>query len=187
VCADLGIHREVALRGMHRCRPDPGALTELTVDFFGRTLVFFNGFAANDPVSTRQLWELAIQHTPEVGARIALFNCRADRPDRSLQLGTQFLSWAPADYVVLMGSGTYVFARAAARAGYDSARLVIVEDLRTDEIFERIVSLVTSSAMIMGMGNVGSHGLDLVRYFANRSTLSGPQVSRPNLEGATHA
>jgi hypothetical protein len=94
-----------------------------------------------------------------------------DRPDRSLQLGSEFSRWSPADYVVLMGTGTYVFARAAARAGYDPSRLMVVEELRTEEIFERIVSLAPCNAMIMGMGNVGGLGIDLARYFANRATL----------------
>jgi poly-gamma-glutamate synthase PgsB/CapB len=169
LCADLGISRELALRGMQQCRPDPGAFAECHLDFFGKSIVFFNGFAANDPVSTRQLWELAIERTPTVHARIAIFNCRADRPDRSLQLGSQFVHWAPADFVVLMGTGTYIFSRAATRAGYDSSRLVLVEELHTAEIFERVVSLVESSALIMGMGNIGGHGLDLARYFSNRA------------------
>jgi len=170
VCTDLGIDRAVALRGMRRCRPDPGALSQHEVAFFGKELVFFNGFAANDPVSTRQLWELAYRRTPDVQVRIAVFNCRVDRPDRSLQLGAEFSRWSPADYVLLMGTGTYVFARAAARAGYDPSRLIVVEELRTEEIFERIVNLAPRSAMIMGMGNVGGLGIDLARYFANRAT-----------------
>jgi poly-gamma-glutamate synthase PgsB/CapB len=169
VCADLGISRELALRGMQQCKPDPGAFTECQVDFFGKSLVFFNGFAANDPVSTRQLWELAVQRTASLEARIAIFNCRADRPDRSLQLGSEFIHWAPADFVVLMGTGTYIFSRAVTRAGYDPSRLVLVEDLGPAEIFERVVSLVHCSAMIMGMGNIGGHGLDLARYFSNRA------------------
>jgi gamma-polyglutamate synthase len=169
VCADLGLTREDALRGMHRAPPDPGALTEYQLDYFGRAIRFFNGFAANDPVSTRQLWSLAIDHTPEVRSRIAIFNCRADRPERSLQLGSEFLSWPAADHVVLMGTGTHIFARTASKAGFDSSRFVVVEDLGTDEIFERIIALVHSSAMVMGMGNIGGRGLDLVRHFANRS------------------
>jgi len=187
VCADLGIERDVALRGMHHCRPDPGALTEHALDFFGRRIVFFNGFAANDPVSTHQLWNLALQRTADAELHIAIFNCRADRPDRSIQLGSEFMRWAPADNVVLMGTGTYVFARAATKAGYDASRLVIVEELRTDQIFERIVSLVETSAMVMGMGNVGGQGLDLARYFANRAQPRGEPAAPPPSEGNPHA
>jgi poly-gamma-glutamate synthase PgsB/CapB len=171
VLVDLGVEREVAIRGMWNTPPDPGALTEHQLDFFGRRIVFLNGFAANDPVSTQQLWDTATAEHPDVERRIAIFNCRADRPDRSMQLGSEFPLWSPADFVVLMGTGTYLFARAAAKAGYDASRLVVVEDLRVEEIFERLVSLVESSALIMGMGNIGGQGLDVVRYFKNRSVL----------------
>ena len=48
VCTDLGVSREVALRGMKKVKPDPGALTDLKVNFFGRIIFFVNGFAANE-------------------------------------------------------------------------------------------------------------------------------------------
>jgi gamma-polyglutamate synthase len=169
VCEDLGVPRSVALRGMCKCRPDPGALTTYHVNFFGRNLVFMNAFAANDPVSTRKLWELAVAGAGPNDKRIAIFNCRADRPDRSLHLGAEFAHWSSADHVMLMGSGTYTFARAAVRAGLDGSKLVFVEELPVQEIFERIVSLSGSSATIMGMGNIGGNGLSLVRYFSNRA------------------
>lgn len=175
VCADLGVPRRVALLGMQHATPDPGALTVHRVDFFGRTLVFFNAFAANDPVSTEKLWRLAVDSTPEVRTRIAILNCRADRPDRSLQLGAEIATWDPPDHIVLMGSGTYLFAREAARQGYDAARLLFVEGLGVEEIFERIVALVGRSALLVGMGNIGGQGLELARYFRNRS--------QPELDG----
>jgi NAD(P)H-hydrate repair Nnr-like enzyme with NAD(P)H-hydrate epimerase domain len=67
-----------------------------------------------------------------------------------------------------MGSGTFLLARTLADAGFDASRLVFVEGSSIEEIFERIVSLVRSSALIMGMGNVGGHGLELARHFSNR-------------------
>jgi gamma-polyglutamate synthase len=154
---------------MYKSRPDPGALTRHVLDYFGRRVVFYNAFAANDPMSTRQLWELANERTSDVEKRIAVFNCRADRADRSLQLGRDFTGWTPADHVVLIGSGTYLFARAATRAGFDGSRLVFAEELDVHEIFERILGLVEHSALIMGMGNIGGHGLSLVRHFKNRA------------------
>ena len=60
VCEELGVARSVALEGMHAGSPDPGALTFHHVDFFGRDIVFVNAFAANDPVSSRRIWELCI-------------------------------------------------------------------------------------------------------------------------------
>ena len=148
------------------------AMTEHRLDFFGRKITFVNAFAANDPVSTLRLWSDALGRHADVEHRVAVFNCRSDRVDRSLQLGSEFARWPAADHVVLMGSGTHVFSRAAARAGVDPARLVLVEDLRVDEIFERIVALVGRSALVVGMGNIGGQGLDLVRYFSNRALLA---------------
>jgi poly-gamma-glutamate synthase PgsB/CapB len=176
VTGSLGVPREVALRGMRAARADPGALTEHDLDFFGRRIRFFNGFAANDPVSTQQLWEYALGRTPDAERRIAIFNCRADRPERSRDLGRACVSWPAADHVVLMGTATHVFVRAATAAGLDPTRLVLVEGERVDSIFERVISLVGRSAVVMGMGNIGGAGLELARYFQNRARPVGEEV-----------
>jgi poly-gamma-glutamate synthase PgsB/CapB len=172
VCEDLGVERSVALRGMWKARPDPGALTRYDVDFFGRRIAFYNAFAANDPVSTRQLWTLAHEQHPDVEARVAIVNCRADRPERSIQLGSALCHWPPADRVLLMGSGTYLFARAAARAGLDPTRLVHAEGMNVEEVFERLVAVSGRSALVVGIGNIGGQGLSLVRLFANRALVA---------------
>jgi poly-gamma-glutamate synthase PgsB/CapB len=169
VCGDLGVERAVALRGMWKAEPDPGAMTDHVVDFFGRTLYFVNGFAANDPESTERIWRMAIERYPRADKRIALFNCRADRPDRSQQLGSHCVNWPRADYYVLIGSGTYAFARAADAAGLDIERVEFAENGRVEEIFEAILELAAERTLVMGMGNIGGPGLDIVRYFRNRS------------------
>jgi poly-gamma-glutamate synthase PgsB/CapB len=169
ICNELDISREVALSGMQKCRPDPGAYTECILDFFGRKMLFCNAFAANDPISTAQTWNKANAAHPELKTRIAIFNCRVDRPDRSLILGKDFVNWTAADHVVLMGNGTFLFANTLTAAGFDASRLVVAEGLTTEEIFERLVSLVEGSALLMGMGNVGGLGLELARHFKNRA------------------
>ena len=171
VCADLGVDRATALAGMWQAQPDPGALTEHHLLFFGRELMFLNGFAANDPISTESLWEAAIKRHGRFSSRVALFNLRADRADRTLQLARAYARWTPAEHLVLMGTGTYLFARAAAEAGVDSSKLVFLEGLRIEEIFERLVSLFKEPLLIVGMGNVAGQGLELVQYFANRAQL----------------
>ena len=76
-CAtDIGIDRATALRGMWKAKPDPGAMTDHQIDFFGRRLHFVNGFAANDPESTERIWNMAIERYAGVEKRIAVFNCR---------------------------------------------------------------------------------------------------------------
>ncbi|MEZ4445311.1 MAG: poly-gamma-glutamate synthase PgsB [Polyangiaceae bacterium] len=176
VCEDLGIEREVALQGMWSAQPDPGAMTEREVDFFGRRIVFVNGFAANDPVSTTQIWRMALERHADLKRRIAVFNCRADRPERSLELGRELARWPAPDHVLLMGNGTYLFARSAVRAGFDAQKLHFAEGQATPAVFERIVALAQDGALVMGLGNIGGGGLKLAAYFDNRARLpeAGP-------------
>jgi poly-gamma-glutamate synthase PgsB/CapB len=173
VCEALDIDRDTALRGMRKTRPDPGAYAECTLDFFGRHVVFCNAFAANDPVSTEQLWKRARNRHDELKTNIAVVNCRADRPHRSLSLSEQFSRWGEADHVVLMGTGSFVFAKSLTDSGYEASKVIFAEGLPIEEIFERIISLVKQSALIMGMGNVGDSGLALARHFRNRARQEG--------------
>jgi poly-gamma-glutamate synthase PgsB/CapB len=170
VCEDLGVDRETALRGMWAAPPDPGALTIHEVEFFGRKLFFANALAANDPESTEQIWRTILGWLPDVEHRIALFNCRIDRPDRSRQFGEACVGWPPADVYVAMGSGTYIFARAATRCGLDVTKLVIAENQSPAEVFETLLERAGRSALIIGMGNVHGGGEDLARLFRNRGT-----------------
>ena len=54
------------------------------------------------------------------------------------------------------------------KAGLDPKRIVYAEDMGVDDVFEAVVGPVDESALVMGMGNVGGDGLDVVRYFRNR-------------------
>lgn len=176
VCRELGIDRETALRGMWAATPDPGALTAVEIEFFGRHLTFVNAFAANDPESTGRIWNMSFERYPGREKRIAVVNCRADRPDRSRQLGQACMGWAPADAYVLIGTGTYLFAKSAFQEGLDPGRVVYAEERRVEETFEQIVELAGASALIIGIANIGGPGLDLVRHFRNRSVLGGKET-----------
>jgi len=180
VCAEAGVPREVALAGMIRTPPDPGAMQAYPVEFFGRDIVFYNGFAANDPESSERIWQMAVDRHPEHATRIMLLNCRADRPDRSRQLGEAVPSWTRADHYVVMGSGTYVFVKYAALAGLDPTKAVYAEGFSTERIFETIVGLCRNKTLVMGIGNIGGGGLELVAYFQNRTLL--PEMSAPEEE-----
>lgn len=171
VCADLGINRETALRGMWKAIPDPGAMTISHLRFFGRHIYFVNAFAANDPESSEQLYHMAIDRHPDLEKRILIFNCRTDRPDRSRQLGEACVRWPAADNYLLMGSGTYFLVRAAVANGIPTDKFLFAEHQSEGDIFETIVELAGKSALVVGMGNTKGQGLSLVRFFRNRSIL----------------
>jgi poly-gamma-glutamate synthase PgsB/CapB len=178
VLASLGVDRRRALEGMWAAKPDPGVMSEHFLDFFGRRVVFVNGFAANDPESTERIWNLAVDRYRRSQTRVAIFNCRHDRPERSVQLAEVCGRWQPADHYMLIGSGTYIFATHAVKAGLDPMKLIFAEERRVDELFETIIDLCPHSALVMGMGNIGGPGLDLVRYFRNRSQTKPADVRK---------
>ena len=116
------------------------------------------------------IWRLARQQHDACERVIACFNLRADRASRTSQLAsTRF--WHDADKVALIGSGTYLFARCAARHGFETTRLVYAEDLPVDQVFESLVDHCGRSTLVVGMGNVAGIGLQLTRYCRNRSRL----------------
>ena len=171
VCGSLGVPRDVALRGMWKARRDPGAMSEYEIDFFGRRILFVNGFAANDPESSEQIWRMALESHGDLDRKVMVISARADRPDRSKQLGEAMIHWPEADRYVLMGTGVYVLFRSAVSSGMDSSRFVYAEGMTTGQIFEEIVNISGQSAMVMGIGNIVGPGLELVNYFRNRTIL----------------
>jgi poly-gamma-glutamate synthase PgsB/CapB len=177
VCAELGIPRASALAGMLAAEPDAGALSECEVDFFGRRVVFVNGFAANDPVATERVWNLALARHGDREMRLMVLNCRLDRPDRSRQLGEALPHWPLADHYFLIGTGTFALARPAVRAGLPANRLFPLEGESPAEVFEELMSAAGRSALVVGAGNIAGIGLELQRYFQNRARLPGERAA----------
>jgi poly-gamma-glutamate synthase PgsB/CapB len=171
VCSDVGLDRDTALRGMWKAPADPGVMTAVHIGFFGRDIYFVNGFAANDPESTEQIWEISLRRYPDVGKRIIIFNCRGDRPYRSEQLGKASVGWRSADHYILIGSGAHFLARAAISEGLPVKKIISAEHESEGDIFERTIELAGRSALVVGLGNTKGQGLSLARYFLNRSTL----------------
>ncbi len=169
VCKDLGVDNQTALKGMWQATPDPGVLKDFTIDFFGKTIHFVNAFAANDPESSEKAWHIAQEKFPHAQVRIALFNCRPDRPERSQQLGQSLKLFNNSHHVVLMGESTNLFAREALKIGLPQRQLHQCDNLSVSDIFEYLMGLTQKRTLIVGMGNIGGLGLDLVQYFANRS------------------
>jgi poly-gamma-glutamate synthase PgsB/CapB len=180
VARSLAIPRDVALEGMFRARPDVGALCEYELDFFGRRVVFVNGFAANDPISTERIWNLTLARHPDARTRVMVLNCRLDRPDRSHQLGEALPTWAPADHYLLMGTGTYALARTAVAAGLSPTLLTPLEGESPPAVFEAIMGACSSNSLVMGAGNIAGKGLELLKLFQNRARL-------PETDGAQAA
>jgi poly-gamma-glutamate synthase PgsB/CapB len=169
VCTDLGIDRMTALRGMWRAPGDPGVMSVYRCDEREREILFVNGFAANDPESTGHNWNMLVDRFCGVERRIALFNCRADRAERSVQLADACVRWKPADHYMVIGSATEVFARRAMSQGLSRDRITCAEHKHAPELVELLSRQVGRSALVMGMGNISGPGMEVVDYFRRRN------------------
>jgi poly-gamma-glutamate synthase PgsB/CapB len=174
VCQDLGIDRQTALQGMWTAEPDPGVMTVYRADRAGRSVVFINGFAANDPESTGKIWEMVLERFGQRRKRVAVVNCRADRADRSRQLAEACLTWTPADHYVVVGTATKLFSQRAMSLGMKPDRITCVEKVSKPRLVEAVEQAAGGSALVMGMGNISGPGLDLVQHFRKQHQPMAP-------------
>ena len=103
VCQQVGVDRETALRGMHNVQPDLGALVVWKLVQDKRTIEFVNGMAANDPVSTLQIWKFVIDRYPAEGGICIFFNARDDRPVRTRQMLELTFTQIRPDHLIVRG------------------------------------------------------------------------------------
>jgi gamma-polyglutamate synthase len=170
VCEHLGADRERALAGMLALEPEAGAMRVLHVNYFQRDIVFVNAFAANDPESTGRIWTRMVEKYGEDRWRVALINCRSDRPHRSQQMAQAAPEWHKADRYILMGSGTLLFARAAVKHGMDPERMIVMENASMVEVTETILEACGKRSLVVGMCNIHGGGEEVARFFNNRAS-----------------
>ena len=96
----LGIPDEVAFRGMLKAHPDPGALR---VHKIRKGAVFVNGFAANEPSSSLEIWKVIQPLDCNWQEPIIVMNCRPDRVDRTRQFVRDFFPHIPNMTLLVIG------------------------------------------------------------------------------------
>jgi poly-gamma-glutamate synthase PgsB/CapB len=169
VTDDLGIPREIALKGMWESTPDSGAMTEYTLNIQNSQMNFANAFAANDPVSTKMLWDKLCEKYHYCDKKILVVNCRGDREDRSKQIAEAILSWQAPDFVVLIGTGTEVFTsfheKYAKSLEVKASQVIICEGIEPLDILEKTYATQPAgSYMLVGVGNIKDIGMQLIDY-----------------------
>ena len=103
VCEELGVKRDIAIQGMHDVQPDLGALIVWKLAGVKGMLQFVNGMAANDPVSTLQIWKFVIDRYPTNSCTAVFFNSRDDRPLRTKQMLELTFEEIKPEYLIVRG------------------------------------------------------------------------------------
>ena len=104
----MGIDRRVALDSMLRANPDPGALVVDKLNVEGKETIIINAFAANDPNTTLEIWEVVNQqdYSDDMPRKpLVVFNARGDRADRTEQFAKDCIPYISDDIdLLVMGS-----------------------------------------------------------------------------------
>ena len=170
VLKQLGIDRDLALQGMYNVKPDPGALRVYEIEEDGKHLYFVNAMAANDPDSTRIIWERLAKNYEY---RVVLINCRADRVERSKQLARLCATCLPADYYVVTGYLTKVFIKHAMACNIPRTKLIDMGASSPAEIYTKVTSIAVDGSLIFAIGNIVVLGHEIVSYFVNKAAEDG--------------
>ncbi len=167
----LKIDKEIVLRGLKKVQPDFGSFKMWTVDVGmpSQRWILVNGFAANDPDSTRRvLSRLVKKDFLKEKNVVGLLNLRRDRGDRTIQwlksLGEN--TFPEFRKIFLIGEHASAFKKRLKRlAGMET---FVLKSRPPKGILEEISKSVGAETVLVGMGNMGGAGRELIEEWENR-------------------
>ncbi|MEM2002234.1 MAG: poly-gamma-glutamate synthase PgsB [Candidatus Methanomethylicaceae archaeon] len=167
-CEEVGVSPEQALNGMLQAQPDFGALKIWNLPIYPSPWFAINAFAANDPASTKMIFERIKTWNQNINLPIiGLLNLRADRADRTLQwirtLRTEAFDF---DYAFVSGGGaTATVRKLRDHVQYPIRALRFCRFLWPENIMKTVTSVSRKGGVIFGFGNVGGVGAVLIEYW----------------------
>ena len=173
ICAEAGISREVALKGMQESRPDPGALMKYKICLKDKTVTFYNVFAANDPDSSARIIKMVTGHLQGV-EKIIIINSRSDRFYRSQQL-VDAMKELEFSYLFLTGEIPDKVEHYALQRGIPREKVLALGQPLTDVIYQKVLELTEKESHVIGIGNIAGevkYGAQIVAHFRHKMQQS---------------
>ena len=168
-CKEAGVERKTALAGMHKVKPDLGALIAWNLNLNGKNIQFINGMAANDPVSTLQIWKFIMDRYPAEGGTCVFFNSREDRPSRTRQMiELTFLEIKP-DYFMVRGDKVLTSIERQKHHSENTRVNIIGLGDPIEKLIEKMAEM-PNNTLVYAIGNqvgVGQEILELISTFRN--------------------
>lgn len=165
----LNIDRKIALAGMLKANPDPGALQIRSIGDY-RPSYFVNAFAANDPSSTLMIWNHISSLGYPVKNPIVVLNCRPDRVDRTIQYADDVLPYIEIGTLIVLGQSTKPIKEAYEKGKIKAETYDNYEGIPTIEAFKKIENNL-SDRVIFCVGNIhgaGEEFIELVTDYSNK-------------------
>lgn len=190
----MGIDRDTAMRGILKAHPDPGALRVYSLKNSFGEYKLVNAFAANEPESTLDIWNVVSQEYKEAETPVILMNCRPDRVDRTRQFVNDFFPKIPNAVLIAVGENTKGITRAYEKGKLSNVvRYLNFDKQNPDKVISEINSLLPGKLLIC-VGNIHGHGelvLDelllqggapresTMAYEKEQSSTDKPDAARP--------
>ena len=162
VCHKMGVERDIALSGMHSVRPDLGALVVWKLLGKQGSLQFVNGMAANDPVSTLQIWKFVIDRYPTTSGTAVFFNSRDDRPLRTKQMLELTFEEIKPEYFIIRGDKIEAKVRRLLHHSPDTEVSIFSLNESIDSVSESILSL-PDDVLVFAIGNQVGTGQEILQ------------------------
>ena len=167
VCDKMGIEREVALSGMHSVQPDLGALIVWKLAGENGFVQFVNGMAANDPVSTLQIWKFVIDRYPTTAGTAVFFNSRDDRPLRTKQMLELTFEEIKPEYFIIRGDKVESNIRRLTHHSSETRVSIFPLNETLDNVVESILNL-PDDVLVYAIGNQVGAGQEILQKISNR-------------------
>lgn len=165
----LGVKEDVALRGMLKANPDPGALKIFKLVKEGKIIYFVNAFAANDRHSVLLIWEnvkkiFDLNNLPVIG----IINSREDRALRAIQFAHILAKEITLSKIILAGPLSKLTERTFLKLKVpDNKILNLGRITNTEEILQTVLKTINNKnkVILIGLGNTKGVGQNLIEYF----------------------
>ena len=169
MAAEAGVDRETALRGMASAVPDFGSLKIWRMGAAGAGFFCLSLFAANEPESTWTALAAGLALLPARPASlIGLLNLRADRGDRTRQWLDALAAGFFREFarLVFIGDHARALGRRKRWTRMSSPAVGAVASRRPEVIMAALRPHLTAGAAVVGLGNMGGPGEELVELWS---------------------
>ena len=154
----LGIDEETCFKGMLNAHPDPGAMRITRIGDEDLNCTFVNGFAANDPQSTVNIWERVKELEYNTEDPIVIMNCREDRVDRTEIFVSDVFPKIQTHTLVAIGEVSEPITTAFNNGQFPNVKNYInLEYAEPDKIMETLNPLL-KDRMVFGVGTIHGQG-----------------------------
>ena len=157
VCKEVGVKRDVVLKGILKAQPDPGALFIWNIKFKNNRNKFVSAFAANDPNSTMKVWELISKGRND--KKCIFLNTRNDRRYRTIQLIDLVFNHIKPDLFIIRAHDIDSIIK-----NYSKSNIkLIIYDMETSP--KKVVNTIKdlNNHLVVGIGNMVGWGDDFIK------------------------